>query len=180
MEIYPGYREIEGHMAAVELEWLYHTAKSMHSIIEIGSLIGRSTVALLTGCPGIVYAIDHFEGCPGLEDFMAKYDIFEEFKRNTAGFDNLVICKGSSRDMSLISYIPKKVDMVFIDGAHDYESVRFDLDVWGPRAKKILCGHDYDQEGVPQALVDVIGSYDGLARRIWYKWVERPCCTFMD
>jgi hypothetical protein len=38
------------------------------------------------------------------------------------------------------------VDFVYIDGAHDYESVRADLEAWRPKLSRqgILAGHDWD------------------------------------
>ena len=37
-------------------------------------------------------------------------------------------------------------DWVYIDAAHDYESVKKDIDNWWPKVKKngYLCGHDYE------------------------------------
>ncbi len=48
-------------------------------------------------------------------------------------------------------------DAVFIDGAHDEESVRGDIIAWLPKVKRggILAGHDYDEAGVRNA-VDLI------------------------
>ena len=39
----------------------------------------------------------------------------------------------------------KEIDFVFIDAAHDYESVKKDILAWLPKVKKtgIIAGHDY-------------------------------------
>lgn len=66
------------------------------------------------------------------------------------------------------SFEPAFVDMVFIDGEHDYQSVKADIEAWAPKVKPrgILCGHDYTQahrevrEAVDQH-IDKIRVMDG-------------------
>ena len=43
-------------------------------------------------------------------------------------------------------FLDHSLDMVFIDGAHDYESVMTDILSWLPKIKKngLICGHDYE------------------------------------
>ncbi len=45
----------------------------------------------------------------------------------------------------------ESLDFVYIDGAHDYESVKNDIDAWYSKLKKggILAGHDYHLEDWP-------------------------------
>lgn len=38
------------------------------------------------------------------------------------------------------------VDLVYIDGDHTYEGVKLDIEMYGPLARKVLCGDDYDPE----------------------------------
>ena len=47
------------------------------------------------------------------------------------------------------------VDMVFLDGAHDYDSVMADVTYWLPRTQKLLCGHDYHHEMYPDVTLVV-------------------------
>ena len=53
---------IEGWMDIDELEWLHDTAVNMNTVVEIGAWKGRSTIALLQGCKGIVFAVDPWRG----------------------------------------------------------------------------------------------------------------------
>lgn len=43
-------------------------------------------------------------------------------------------------------FAPGTVDFIYIDGAHDYESVRTDLHTWYPKLTErgIIAGHDFD------------------------------------
>lgn len=42
-------------------------------------------------------------------------------------------------------YVDESLDFIFIDAAHDYESVKKDINAWFPKIKKggIIAGHDY-------------------------------------
>jgi len=55
----------------------------------------------------------------------------------------------------------KSLDMVYIDGRHDYDSVLADIKAWMPKIKKggWLTGHDIDLDGerVLKAVTEVIG-----------------------
>ena len=47
----------------------------------------------------------------------------------------------------MLPFIPEGVDFVYIDGLHDYESVKEDIHDWFPKLHSggILCGHDYNE-----------------------------------
>lgn len=53
-------------------------------------------------------------------------------------------------------YTENQLDFVFIDAAHDYESVLNDISNWYPKVKdgSILSGHDYSHEPVRMAVND--------------------------
>lgn len=123
---------IWGWMSPDELEWLRVTASGMSSVAEVGSLRGRSAFALLTGCPGPVYCIDPWDDPRG--------ECLPAFMENCGHFPNLVAAQGRSPEVAAV--IPD-VDMVFIDGAHDYASVVADIEGWLPQTLKLICGHDY-------------------------------------
>jgi hypothetical protein len=44
--------------------------------------------------------------------------------------------------------------MVFIDGDHQKEAVLEDIEMWKPRCRKRLCGHDVTDIGVYRALLE--------------------------
>lgn len=161
---------IHGWMSDVELLWLYETSKSMTRIAEIGSWQGRSTFALCSGCPGTVYAIDHFKGSEEHKNEQAVIEgtVRDKFKKNMRDFKNLVTLTMTSHAASQ-GFKDGYFDMVFIDGAHDYDSVLTDLKLWTPLASKLICGHDRDQDGVPKALSAIFGEVKREPGSLWSK-----------
>ena len=153
--------KIEGWTSYTELIWLYLTAQKMHSIVEVGSWKGRSAHALATSCPGKVYLVDDFSDNP-TEHPEAEKDLRE----NIASFKNIEIIKKKSLEAAA-QFGDKSIDMVFIDGAHDRVSVYNDIKAWYPKCKKIVCGHDFDQEGVRFGIIDTGFPSRAEAGSIW-------------
>jgi hypothetical protein len=58
----------------------------------------------------------------------------------------VLIHKGSSIEASQF-FNAESLNLVYIDAAHDYQSVRDDIKAWWPKVKKggVLSGHDYEQ-----------------------------------
>jgi predicted O-methyltransferase YrrM len=136
-----------GWMSDAELTYLAECAGKSTAIVEIGSWKGRSTLALACNTSGTVYAVDTWKGTEQQGDELAQHEpgwLLTEFKRNTAGLDNIVICEGPSVEMAKL-HMGLTLDMIFIDGYHTYEGVRDDILSWTPmlRPGGILCGHDY-------------------------------------
>lgn len=70
------------------------------------------------------------------------FDIFEQ---------NMLPVKGHYTPIKLPSveasklYADESLDFVYIDAAHDYDSIKADVEAWLPKVKVggYLCGHDY-------------------------------------
>ena len=55
------------------------------------------------------------------------------------------------------------IDFIYIDGRHDYESIKLDLELYLPKLKNggIIGGHDYNKKNWPEvcrAVNEVIGE----------------------
>jgi hypothetical protein len=141
-----------GWMSPTELEWLRETASTMDNVAEVGSLHGRSTTALLEGCSGYVYAIDPWNDPDGY--------CLPSFMRSCGHYPNLRPIQGYSPQVIVSHQLPD-VDMVFLDGAHDAASVRADIEGWLPKCRKIMCGHDYIENGGFPDVFTVVNQYFG-------------------
>lgn len=127
-------------------------------MVEVGCWKGRSTYALLAGCPEPVYAVDHWEGSAlSVAEVMAGERPFVDFMRNVGKFKNLVVVKLSSEEAVNSEQIPVQVDMVFLDAEHEYEAVIRDLRLWAPKTRKLICGHDWSFASVRQAVNEFFG-----------------------
>lgn len=131
------------------------------TFVEIGCWLGRSTAYLAqkikeSGKPIILYAVDHGFGSPGGEDYHLHEPVLKEFGGNVAGklVSNLKECGVLDRVVPIIRdsltastiFSSRFFDFVFIDGAHDPQSVRDDIGVWWSlvRLGGVLAGHDYN------------------------------------
>ena len=148
---------IQGWMNDEALQWLFRQASLMSSVLEVGSWKGRSLHALLSGCPGPVFAVDHFRGNPEERESVhreaVERDIFPDFWANVGHFRNLVVMRMAS-DEAARFFADGSLDMVFIDGSHLRENVLADLRAWWPKCRTLLCGHDIYNSGVVEALRD--------------------------
>jgi len=169
---------IPGWMSFPEQLFLFESAKKMESVIELGSWKGKSTYAICkSGCPDVT-AIDHWKGSKDEPEAHAEAksgSVEAEFRKNMKEFKNLKIINADINDV--VDTIPDhSVDMIFIDAGHTYEEVKNDIRKWKPKARILLCGHDYVSgwPGVKQAVDEELGGPDGLADTIWYKWLNPP------
>jgi len=129
-----------------ELLWLYDRAVALPQgavIVEIGSFFGRSSLALYTP-DKLLICVDTFTGTEGDKSGdVAKTvpDVFDVFRRNVkAAKANLAVICGDSIEVSKC-FANDSLDMVWIDGDHFH--VYEDLVAWYPKAKGLICGHDY-------------------------------------
>lgn len=158
---------IWGWQSPAELRWLMSRAALMDSVVEVGSLHGRSAFALLTACPGPVYCIDPWND--------VHRTCLPSFMGSCGHFENLRVVQGYSPAVIYTDDLPD-VDMVFIDGAHDYESAAADITHWLPKTRRLICGHDYIPEegaGFPDVAVavdEILGDAVKVApdTAIWY------------
>lgn len=69
------------------------------------------------------------------------------------------------------------IDMVFIDGNHDYNNTSMDIKAWLPKVKKggVLCGHDYNTKhfAVIKAVDKCLGCDNVLIIEGSSMWVYR-------
>lgn len=159
---------IQGWMSIEELNILKMLSKNMTSIAEIGCWKGKSTKIFLSECLGTVYAIDHFKGSEDDSTYRKTNEdsdsLYNQFRSNIGYAPNLRILKTSSEEAAKL--INEEIDMVFIDGQHTFESVKQDIELWLPKTKKIICGHDYHLPEVKQAVNSIFKNIE-VVDTIW-------------
>lgn len=136
---------------------------NIRDVIEVGSFVGKST-ALFALYADMVYAVDPFvmweEGRKEAATAV-QYgdDFYEQFLLNMkeAGVLEKIMPIRMTGKEAIEKVFNTPVDLVYIDAAHDYESVLEDLKMYGPLAKKFICGDDYDVHwpGVMQAVDEI-------------------------
>ena len=158
-----GYRNILGWLSydeAIALQSLTCTVSGLRGdIVEVGSYCGKSTVAiaqaLKQGCSGVLYSVDHHKDnveLHGVDSFaelqnnIEKYDMREFVKRLTM----------MSRE-AVEMFSCDSVKMLFIDGAHDYESVKEDFELWSKKMVKhgFVAFHDSQDDGVSKVINEI-------------------------
>lgn len=133
--------ELPGWLSYEEGETLYRLAESCTGsgvIVEIGSWRGKSTTCLGLGSKagnGVkIFAVDrHTDGT------------FPDWERNVqaAGVEDLVTpIKGLSQELA--ADFDEPIELLFIDGAHQYELVRQDFERWVPKVvdQGVVALHD--------------------------------------
>ena len=167
---------IDGWMAENELECLANLASNSKQIAEIGSWMGRSTAALAANTTGSVHAIDTWAGSAETVHYLQLAGktpqwLLETFKQNTSEFNNIVTHQMTSIEgAKYFSEGNHIFDLIFIDAAHDYTSVKNDILAWKPLLSKngIICGHDYTSgwPGTVQAVNELITKFH-VVGTIW-------------
>lgn len=109
------------------------------TLVEIGSHLGESTTIFL-GYDQIekMYCIDPWNQNPIYEKtFDSRLQPFIESKK-------CIKLKEFSKEASK-KFLDNSIDMVYIDGNHEYEYVKSDIETWYPKITNqgIISGHDY-------------------------------------
>ena len=152
-------------------------------IAEIGVYKGRGTalwnVELINrGIDYEYYAIDRFEGS---EEHKVSDDIphYEVALNNLIPIkDKINLIKSDSIEASQ-TYPDAYFDIMYIDAAHDYESVKKDILAWLPKLKDggAICGDDYISgwPGVIQAVDEIFGKHNinVIGNQQWLKTIKQ-------
>ncbi len=145
------------------------------TVVEVGSWLGRSALAMLGGGARQVHCIDTWRGTDDPADETNGHSptaIFAAFCHNVG--DELArriwTYRGESAFWARIWKEP--VDLVFIDADHRYDAVKSDIEAWTRHLKPggILCGHDYSPAwpSVRRA-VEETGPFQHVGLSIWWR-----------
>ena len=116
--------------------------------VEIGAWIGESAViACNQDYITSVVSIDPYLGVNG--DGIPFEDLEQLYYENTKDYDVSLIKKKS--DAAVKSFEDASIDILYVDGQHDYRGVKLDLENYYPKVKKggIIGCHDYTHTNWP-------------------------------
>lgn len=176
--------QIEGWTSEDELRWLAEQAQSLprtSRIVEIGVFKGRSARAILDSLPyeSTLYGVDRHEpySDEGVRDFLGEHSwdqVSEEMKHNLADkiLSREFVYFRESSARAALRFHDHTIDMIFIDGDHNYRSVLNDITAWERAVKPggLICGHDYNVHPDVKLAVDECFSYGRIkfpAGSIW-------------
>jgi MMP 1-O-methyltransferase len=154
--------DVPGWLTRSEGKLLFNLAKSCAGrgvIVEIGSWKGKSTIWLAKGSQAgqnvKVYAIDPHSAT---EEHRRQGNLstFQEFQQNIsrAGVAGLVFPIVTTSEAAAASF-NTPIEMIFIDGDHDYEAVKRDFELWYPKVVDggVMAFHDTTVWQGPKKLV---------------------------
>jgi predicted O-methyltransferase YrrM len=179
---------VPGYTDRGDLTYLATEAERHTSIVEVGAWKGRSTIALAQHTPGQVISIDHWQGSMEhrddpvylwhyLEAYTDPYSVYKQYLTNIAPVQSRVlpiIMDSLQVARFLYRWLGPRLDMVFLDGEHDYEGVKADILTWREmlRPGGLLCGHNYDDtwKGVVRAVNELVPEFKIATGTIslWY------------
>ena len=143
--------------------------------VEVGAWYGQSTafmaVQIINSGKKVRFdVVDTWEGSPEhhLEIGQTIYKEFLQYMEPIIHVINPI--QMLSLEASKL-YEDESLDFVFIDAQHEYEAISADIAAWYPKVKRggIIGGHDYDWEGVKQAVDEHFFKPElVLSRTSWY------------
>lgn len=152
MRFFPDWDKNNGNQISGLIQMMcdINTLKDSDKIecVEIGSYRGESAL-IISAFPfvNILHCVDPFEN----EDIQQRL----RYSRAKIWFG------GSEEYTKVIS--DNSIDMVYIDAAHDYDTVKRDLETWSKKVKSggFICGHDYNSNSWP-GVVQAVDEFSDL------------------
>lgn len=146
-------------------EYVVKRFDSGSRFVEIGSWLGCSA-----SCMGVeianskkdieFYCIDLWSGVMGSAAAPSD-EFYNKFLSNIEPVKQYIKPIKSNSAEGAKHFEDSYFDFIFIDAAHDYQSVKADLNAWWPKIKKdgIFAGHDYQPMTCHQGVVDAVDEF---------------------
>jgi predicted O-methyltransferase YrrM len=169
---------IEGQISRKEIVFLYNLAKRIQegcTILEIGAFRGKSAIALGMGSKdgnkNKVYSIDPHDDFIGMAGgVFGPQDLKHKYKNIVkSGLGDLIFCISLSSGQ-VAKIWDKRIGLLWIDGDHQYESVKNDFEFFSTWVVSggFVVFHDSEMEGVKKIIerIDKPNSGYSLAAKI--------------
>lgn len=140
--------------------------------VEIGTFMGRSlsyfTVeSIIRNKIGKIYSVDTFSGSQEHLDSNSPFFIpelvkdkdflYNEYTRYTSSIKRYINTIRKQSTDAALDFENNSIDAIYLDAAHDYNSVSQDLESWYPKLKNekvLLFGDDWTWTTVRKAVTD--------------------------
>ncbi|MEQ8232065.1 MAG: class I SAM-dependent methyltransferase [Gammaproteobacteria bacterium] len=177
--VWPEIDTVPGFLAPNQERCLFDLVSALPQdalVLEVGSFLGRSTVSMAFACRNSerrIFAVDTFEG--NAHDFVkgknkihwegdSFFPVFWQHLRER-GLDRHVIPLRAT-SLAIARCWGKPLDMIYLDGSHQYEDVVAEIDAFVPWLKPGGC----------VAMHDVIEGWPGVYRA----WNEKLANELVD
>jgi predicted O-methyltransferase YrrM len=149
----------------VECKALYDTLLRIPPcgiVVEIGCQLGRSSSIIAQVQQVVKYHTIHIDPYTEQPEYLRSW-ITTMWKIGGSDREFVFLCMRTAQAEWLLSKIGE-VDLVFVDGDHEYPSVMTDLHLVGDRVKRggYLTAHDFSNEGLP-GVKQAISEYIDLS-----------------
>lgn len=145
--------------------------------VEVGCYFGHSVAYLATlakesGKNVRIYAVDHFKGSEEHKSHISEINLYDAFICNIidCGISEYITALKMESVEAAKLFDDRTIDFCFLDGSHDYESVKSDCLAWEKKVKPrgILSGHDYSKSwpGVIQAIDELYPQAEKI-KSVW-------------
>jgi predicted O-methyltransferase YrrM len=125
-------------------------ARGKQTIVEVGTWLGHSALAMAGTCAGKVYCVDHWRGSASgtgeVDDPLTFYESFLDHMRMADHGDRIVPLYGESVRIAHL-FDHKLIDLLYIDGDHRRSAVVSDIETWSPHVIPggLICGDDFGE-----------------------------------
>lgn len=152
--------------------------------VEVGAWLGQSIIALAQELQSMgknvtLYCVDTWKGELDKADQQQYVEhcggsILAQFKDNIerAGVADMIQIVEMESVQAAEQFLDGEIDGIFIDGAHDCDSVKADIAAWSPKVKQggFFAGHDIDVDAVKNAVETSGVDYLTVGRC----WIKKP------
>lgn len=147
--------------------------------VEVGVLRGGTSQTLLTFCPNLtLHMVDTWGSVPYRDkrDKASKITDWDGIKASAKAVHEQFATRCHMHPVeskqAAKSFADGSLDFVFIDGQHDYQSVKADIKLWRPKIKKggFISGHDYHRRwpGVVKAVRESFSKFSTGKDATWF------------
>ena len=150
--------------------WLREQDADIENVMEIGAYTGASGELFALHYPNVI-SVDLWQG---FAEFARPR--FEARRKNYPHWAALAM----SSVLASEAFPPGCLDLVYIDGDHNYGAVKKDIAAWLPKIRPggYIAGHDFgfDQQGVTAAVMECLGEPDAVfCDTSWIRCLSKPC-----